>query len=115
MQCLIELYKCQEIGQSDCPQARGCVLIEPVVTEESELEGSGLEGSYLPPGSGSIGVGSNPQIGSNGVSSAVDRPHDSTTSTTNNPVHGGVGGQNRKWYKYKNYWMEVSFNSYILV
>merc|ERR1712061_122759 len=23
MQCLIELYKCQEKGHSDCPQARG--------------------------------------------------------------------------------------------
>ena len=97
MQCLIELYKCQEKGQSDCPQARGCVLIEPVVTEESELEGSGVQGSYLPPGGGSVGLGTNPQSGtSNGISSAADRPHDISTTTTNNPVHGGSGGQNRK-------------------
>ena len=97
MQCLIELYKCQELGQSNCPQARGCVLIEPVVTEESEQEGSGVQGSYLPPGSGSVGLGSSTQIGSsNGVTSVAERPNHSTTSTTNNPVHGGVGSQNRK-------------------
>ena len=101
MQCLIELYKCQEIGQRNCPQAKGCVLIEPVVTEESEtgeFEGSGLEGSYLPPSGGSVGLGTKPQLGStNDVGTAAENPHDISTSTTNNPVHGGSGGQNRKF------------------
>ena len=102
MQCLIELYKCQEIGQTNCPQAKGCVLIEPVVTEESEtedyVEGSGVVGSYLPPGDGSVGLGSNSQIGSahGSVSSSAETPSGLVTSTTNNPVHGGVGGNNRK-------------------
>merc|ERR1712150_49325 len=100
MQCLIELYKCQEIGQTNCPQAKGCVLIDPVVTEESEtedyVEGSGVLGLYLPPGDGSVGLGSNSQIGSahGSVSSSAETPSGLVTSTTNNPVHGGVGGNN---------------------
>ena len=102
MQCLIELYKCQEIGQTNCPQAKGCVLIEPVVTEESETEAQqGIEGSglYLPPSDGSILLGTNPQIGAShgDVSSTGEKPNGSVTSTTNNPVHGGSGGQNRKF------------------
>ena len=101
MQCLIELYKCQEIGQTSCPQAKGCVLIEPVVTEESEtgvLEESELEGLYLPPSGGSVGLGTRPQFGStNDVSSAAENPNAILTSTTGNPVHGGSGGQNRKF------------------
>ena len=108
MQCLIELYKCQEIGQKNCPQAKGCVLIEPVVTEESEtgeIDGSGvgLEGSYLPPGGGSVGLGTKPQVGqigsSNGVvSSTAGNGIGLITPTTNNPTHGGSSGgsQNRK-------------------
>ena len=109
MQCLIELYKCQEVGQKNCPQAKGCVLIEPVVTEESEtgeIDGSGvgLEGSYLPPGGGSVGLGTNPQVGqigsSNGVvSSTAGNGIGLVTPTTNNPTHGGGSGgsQNRKY------------------
>ena len=101
MQCLIELYKCQELGQKNCPQAKGCVLIEPVVTEESETdEGQGIEesGSYLPPSSGSVGLGSKPQIGASGgtVSQTGENPNGGL-STTNRPVHGGSGGQRRKF------------------
>ena len=66
--------------------------------ETGEFEGSGLEGSYLPPSGGSVGLGTKPQLGStNDVSTAAESPHGISTSTTNNPVHGGSGGQNRKF------------------
>ena len=82
---------------------------EPVVTEESEtgeIDGSGfgLEGSYLPPGGGSVGLGTKPQVGQIGssdgvVSSTAGNNIGLTTPTTNNPTHGGSSGgsQNRKY------------------
>ena len=107
MQCLIELYKCQEKGQANCQQAKGCVLIEPVVTEESETgeqQGAAGSDSYLPPAGGSVGLGSRPEIGAStgDVSSALpedteENPNGVATLTTSKPTHGGAGGQNRKF------------------
>ena len=107
MQCLIELYKCQDEGRTNCQQAKGCVLIEPVVTEGSEADfentspGEG-SGSYLPPSGGSVGIGSRPEFGSSSSSQGAENTHERPSgigqvpSTTNNPAHGGAGGQHRK-------------------
>lgn len=117
MQCLIELYKCQEKGQANCQQAKGCVLIEPVVTEESETgeqQGAEGSGSYLPPVGGSVGLGSRPETGASSgdvsSSSAVsaedteENPNVVLPSTTNNPLHGGSGGQHRKFEATNNFY-----------
>ena len=107
MQCLIELYKCQERGQANCQQAKGCVLIEPVVTEESvtgEQQGVAGSDSYLPPAGGSVGLGSRPEVGAStgDVSSALpgdteENSNGVATLTTSKPAHGGAGSSNRKF------------------